>query len=93
MKTLNKAINPSLNTNPINHNTNYMKLYTSVKDGTSEKDEYGQLIKSQYLDDVFNFKTTNPSFTRKVRVDLERKERRRRVRPGPGDAGAATGDR
>ena len=74
MKTLNKAINPSLNTNPFNHNTNYMKLYTSVKDGPSGKDEYGQLIKSQYLDDVFDFKTTNPSFTRKVRVDLGRKE-------------------
>ena len=74
MKTLKKAINPSLNTNPFNHDTNYMKLYTSVKDGPFDKDEYGQLNKSQYLDDVLNFKTTNPSFTRKVRVDLGRKE-------------------
>ena len=74
VKTLKKAINPSLNTNPFNHDTNYMKLYTSVKDGPFDKDEYGQLNKSQYLDDVLNFKTTNPSFTRKVRVDLGRKE-------------------
>jgi hypothetical protein len=74
VKTLKKAINPSLNTNPFNHNRNYLKLYTSVKDGISGKDEYGQLINPRYLDDIFNFKTTFPSFTRKVRVDLERKE-------------------
>ena len=74
VKTLNKVINPSKNTNPFNHNTDYIKLYTSVKDGTSDKDEFGQLINTRYLDDVFNFKTSVPPLTRKVRVDLGRKE-------------------
>ena len=74
MKTLKKVINPSKNTNPFNHNTNYIKLYNSVKDGTSDKDEYGQLINPLYLDNVFNFATSLPVLTRKVRVDLGRKE-------------------
>ena len=74
MKKLGRVINPSLNTNPFNHNTNYIKLYTSVKDGTGNKDEFGQLINTQYLDDVFNFATSLPALTRKVRVDLGRKE-------------------
>jgi hypothetical protein len=74
VKTLNKVINPSLNTNPFNHNTNYIKLYTSMKDGTSDKDEFGQYINPRYLDDVFNFATSMPPLTRKVRVDLGRKE-------------------
>ena len=74
MKKLGKVINPSQNTNPFNHNTNYLKLYTSVKDGTGNKDEYGQLINTQYLDDILNFATSMPPLTRKVRVDLGRKE-------------------
>ena len=74
VKKLGKAINPSQNTNPFNHNTNYIKLYTSVKDGTGNKDEFGQLIITQYLDDVFNFATNLPPISRKVRVDLGRKE-------------------
>ena len=74
MKKLGKAINPSGNTNPFNHNTNYIKLYTSLKDGTNNKDEYGQLIKTRYLDDVFNFATTLPQVARKVRVQIDRKE-------------------
>jgi hypothetical protein len=74
VKTLKKAINPSLNTNPFNHNTDYIKLYTSVKDGTSDKDKYGQFINPRYLDDVFTFKTSLTQLTRKVRVDLGRKE-------------------
>ncbi len=74
MKSLNKTINPSRNTNPFNHNTDYIKLYTSVKDGTSDKDEFGQLINPRYLDDVFNFKTNLSPPARKVRVDLGRKE-------------------
>ncbi len=74
MKTLGKAINPSLNTNPFNHNTNYIKLYDFVKEGTSDKDEYGQLINPRYLDDVFTFKTSLPVLTRKVRIDLGKKE-------------------
>ena len=74
MKKLGKVINPSQNTNLFNHRTNYIKLYTSVKDGTGNKDEFGQLINTQYLDDVFNFATSLPALTRKVRVDLNRKE-------------------
>jgi hypothetical protein len=74
VKTLNKAINPSLNTNPFNHNTNYIKLYDSVKEGTSDKDEYGQFINPRYLDDVFTFKTSLPVLTRYVRVNLGRAE-------------------
>jgi hypothetical protein len=74
VKKLGKVINPSQNTNPFNHNMNYIKLYTSVKDGTGNKDEFGQLINTQYLDDVFNFATSLPALTRKVRVDLGRKE-------------------
>ena len=74
VKTLNKVINPSLNTNPFNHNTNYIKLYDSVKEGTSDKDEYGQFINPRYLDDVFNFDTSLPVLTRKVRVQLDRVE-------------------
>jgi hypothetical protein len=74
VKTLNKPINPSQNTNPFNHNTNYIKLYTSMKDGTSDKDEFGQFINPRYLDDVFNFATNLPVMTRKVRVYLDRKE-------------------
>jgi hypothetical protein len=74
VKSLNKAINPSLNTNPFNHNTNYIKLYDFVKEGTSNKDEYGQLINPRYLDDVFNFKTSLPPLTRKVRIELGKKE-------------------
>ncbi len=74
MKSLNKVINPSQNTNPFNHQWSYIKLYTSVKDGTSDKDEFGQLINPRYLDDVFNFATSLPVLTRKVRVDLGRKE-------------------
>ena len=74
MKKLGKVINPSGNTNPFNHNTNYIKLYTSVKDGTVNKDEFGQLINTQYLDDVFNFATSLPALTRKVSVVLGRKE-------------------
>ena len=78
MKNLNKTINPSNNTNPFNHNTSYIKLYTSLKYGTSNmtsnKDDYGQLIKSQYLDDIFDFETSEPRLTRKVCFDLGRKE-------------------
>jgi hypothetical protein len=74
VKSLNKVINPSQNTNPFNHQWSYIKLYTSVKDGTSDKDEFGQLINPRYLDDVFNFATSLPVLTRKVRVDLGRKE-------------------
>ena len=74
VKTLNKVINPSLNTNPFNHNTNYIKLYDSVKEGTSDKDEYGQFINPRYLDDVFTFKTSLPVLTRKVRVNLGKQE-------------------
>ena len=74
MKKLGKVINPSKNTNPFNHNTNYLKLYSSVKDGTGNKDEYGQLINTQYLDDILNFQTSLPPLTRRVRVDLGRKE-------------------
>ena len=74
MKTLNKAINPSQNTNPFNHDTSYIKLYNSVKDGTRDMNEYGQLINPRYLDDVFNFKTSLSPLTRKVRIDLGRKE-------------------
>ncbi len=74
MKTLNKAINPSQNTNPFNHDTSYIKLYDSVKDGTSDMNEYGQLINPRYLDDVFTFKTSLSPLTRKVRIDLGRKE-------------------
>ena len=70
VKSLNKVINPSQNTNPFNHQSSYIKLYTSVKDGTSDKDEFGQLINPRYLDDVFNFATSLPVLTRKVRVDL-----------------------
>ena len=72
MKRLGKVINPSGNTNPFNHNTNYIKLYTSVKEdvGGGNKDEFGQLINTQYLDDVFNFATSLPALTRKVRVQL-----------------------
>ena len=70
MKTLNKAINPSQNTNPFNHDTSYIKLYNSVKDGTRDMNEYGQLINPRYLDDVFNFKTSLSPLTRKVRVEL-----------------------
>ena len=69
MKSLGKVINPSGNTNPFNHNTLYMKLYTSLKDGTNNKDEYGQLIKTQYLDEVFNIDTFKLSrLIRKVSV-------------------------
>jgi hypothetical protein len=68
VKSLGKVINSSKNTNPFNHNTNHMKLYSSIKDGIS-KDEYGQLINTQYLDDVFNtlpymenaWKTSSPT--------------------------------
>jgi hypothetical protein len=74
VKSLGKTINPSNNTNPFNHNTNYIKLYNSVRDGASDKDEFGQLINPRYLDDVFNFATSLPPLARKVRVDLERKE-------------------
>ncbi len=74
MTTLKKAINPSLNTNPFNHNTYYLKLYTSVKDDISGKDEYGQLINTKYLDDVFNFATNSLQVVRKVRVSIDRKE-------------------
>jgi hypothetical protein len=74
VKKLGKVINPSQNTNPFNHNMKYIKLYTSVKDGIGNKDEFGQLINAQYLDDVFNFATSLPALTRKVRVDLGRKE-------------------
>jgi hypothetical protein len=74
VKSLNKVINPSQNTNPFNHQSSYIKLYTSVKDGTSDKDEFGQLINPRYLDDVFNFATSLPPLTKKVRVDLGRKE-------------------
>ena len=74
VKTLNKAINPSQNTNPFNHDTSYIKLYNSVKDGTRDMNEYGQLINPRYLDDVFNFKTSLSPLTRKVRIDLGRKE-------------------
>ena len=70
MKKLGKVINPSGNTNPFNYNTNYIKLYTSVKEGIGNKDEFGQLINTQYLDDVFNFATSLPALTRKVRVEL-----------------------
>ena len=69
-----KGDHPSYNTNPFNHKTDYIKLYNSVKDGTSNKDEYGQLINPQYLDNVFNFATSLPLLTRKVRVNLGRKE-------------------
>ncbi len=75
MKTLNKPINPSLNTNPFNHNTNYIKLYTSVKDGPSaNKDDFGQFINPRYLDDVFNFHFRLPVLTQKVLVRLGRRD-------------------
>jgi hypothetical protein len=74
VRTLNRVINPSRNTNPFNHNTNYIKLYNSVKDGKIDKDEFGQLINPRYLDDVFNFATNLSPLARKVRVDLGRKE-------------------
>ncbi len=75
MKTLNKTINPSQNTNPFNHDTNYIKLYNSVKDGTSgDKDEFGQLINPQYLDDVFNFVTWGIYRVRRVRIEIPRTE-------------------
>jgi hypothetical protein len=78
VKNLNKIINPSKNTNPFNHNTSYIKLYTSLKDGTSNKtsnkDEFGQLIKTRYLDDILSFETSLLRLTRRVRVDLGRKE-------------------
>jgi hypothetical protein len=70
VKKLGKVINPSGNTNPFNYNTNYLKLYTSVKEGIGNTDEFGQLIYTQYLDDVFNFATSLPALTRKVRVEL-----------------------
>ena len=69
MKSSKKAINPSGNTNPFNHNTDYIKLYTSLKDGTNNKDDYGQLIKTQYLDDVFNFATVL-NWVRKVHIQV-----------------------
>ncbi len=73
MRTLNRVINPSRNTNPFNHDTSYIKLYNSVKDDVGGgKDEYGQLINPRYLDDVFNFVTSLPFFTRKVRVQLDK---------------------
>ena len=74
MKSLNKTINPSNNTNPFNHNTSYIKLYTSLRDLSSNKDDYGQLINPRYLDDIFNFETSMSRLTRKVRVDLGRRE-------------------
>jgi hypothetical protein len=70
VKKLGKVINPSGNTNPFNYNTNYIKLYTSIKEGIGNTDEFGQLINTQYLDDVFNFTTSLPALTRKVRVEL-----------------------
>jgi hypothetical protein len=36
--------------------------------------EYGQLINPRYLDDVFTFITNLSPLTRKVRIDLGRKE-------------------
>ena len=80
VKTLNKAINPSQNTNPFNHDTSYIKLYNSVKDGTRDMNEYGQLINPRYLDDVFNFKTSLPVLTRKVRVELRDKLQLRMIK-------------
>ncbi len=72
MKTLNRQINPSGSTNPFSHNANYFKLYTSVKEGTSDKDEFGQLINPRYLDDVFHFKTSMTPLVRKVKIVLPR---------------------
>ena len=69
MKSSKKAINRSGNTNPFNHEANYIKLYTSLKDGTNNMDEYGQLIKTQYLDDVFNFATVL-NWVRKVHIQV-----------------------
>jgi hypothetical protein len=44
-----------------------MKLYTSLKDGG--KDEYGQLINPQYLDEVFKIEFINHSkLVHKVRI-------------------------
>jgi hypothetical protein len=74
VKTLNKPINPSQNTNPFNHNWSYIKLYTSMKDGPSDKDEFGQFINARYLDDVFNFATNLPVLTQIVRVRLGKKD-------------------
>jgi hypothetical protein len=74
VKTLNRPVNPSRNSNPFNHDTSYIKLYTSVKDGTSAKDEFGQLINPRYLDDVFNYKTSLSPLTRKVRIQIDRTE-------------------
>ena len=69
MKSSGKAINRSGNTNPFNHEMSYIKLYTSLKDGNSNKDEFGQLINTQYLDDVFNSATVK-NWVRKVRIQV-----------------------
>jgi hypothetical protein len=74
VKSSKKAINRSGNTNPFNHEANYIKLYTSLKDGTNNMDEYGQLKNTKYLDDVFNFATSLPALTRTVRVQVDREE-------------------
>ena len=68
MKSSKKVINFSGNTNPFNHETSYMKLYTSLKDETS-KDMYGQLKNPQYLDDVFNYATVL-NWVRKVHIQV-----------------------
>ena len=67
MKRLGKAINPSQNTNPFNHNTNYLKLYTSVKN--EAKDEFGQLISPLFLDSVLKYNFLAP-IASKVRVSV-----------------------
>jgi hypothetical protein len=68
VKSSGKVINLSGNTNPFNHNKDYIKLYTSLKDGTS-KDEFGQLINPQYLDGVFNSATVL-NWVRKVHIQV-----------------------
>jgi hypothetical protein len=70
VRTQNRQINPSGSTNPFNYNRDYLKLYFSVKEGTSDKDEFGQLINPRYLDDVFDFKSSFTPLARKVKIVL-----------------------
>ena len=59
--------------NPFN-NSQYMKLYTSVKDGVLATDEFGQFINAENLDGVLNVETKMSPVARKVRVELGRRE-------------------
>ena len=57
--TLGRPINPfPHNPNLFIHENNYLKLYSSVK--TGDMDEFGQLRKTQYLDEVFNHQFLAP---------------------------------